>query len=354
MGKAIDSLIVGVEIFNRPDDCGRVTTCLIMMDHAFEMLLKATILHRGGRIREKRRENTIGFEACVTRCLSINVLSKEQAFLLRSINGLRDAAQHHLIDIIEGHLYVMMQAGVSLFRDLLKGVFDHELGNHLPSRVLPLSTLAPIEISSLFEIEAEEIRKLLTAGQRRGADAKRRLRPLAIMESAFGGESTQPSEGDLSRLAKRMSEGEEWSAVFAGVSSIRISSDDSGQRISLHITKNDGLAVTLVDEGTPGATMLAQRRVNELGFYTMGPQKLADKLGISVPRLNAIVDHLGIKGDKNCYKEFKLRGTPYHQYSQFAMQRIRQCMETEDLDAIWERDKERRRKLKDVKSTRSR
>ena len=35
-----------------------------------EMLMKAAILHGGGRIREKRAKETIGFDACVRRSLS--------------------------------------------------------------------------------------------------------------------------------------------------------------------------------------------------------------------------------------------------------------------------------------------
>jgi len=49
--KAFDSLVLSIELFNRPHDCGRVSGSLIFLDHAFEMLLKASILHRGGSIR---------------------------------------------------------------------------------------------------------------------------------------------------------------------------------------------------------------------------------------------------------------------------------------------------------------
>ena len=41
--KALDSLILSIEHFNRPDDRGRVSSVLILLDHAFEMLLKASI-----------------------------------------------------------------------------------------------------------------------------------------------------------------------------------------------------------------------------------------------------------------------------------------------------------------------
>jgi hypothetical protein len=39
--KACDSLLLSIELFNRPHDRGRVTGTLIQLDHAFEMLLKA-------------------------------------------------------------------------------------------------------------------------------------------------------------------------------------------------------------------------------------------------------------------------------------------------------------------------
>jgi hypothetical protein len=44
--KAIDSLTLSIELFNRPNDCGRVHGVLIFIDHSFEMLLKAGILHK--------------------------------------------------------------------------------------------------------------------------------------------------------------------------------------------------------------------------------------------------------------------------------------------------------------------
>jgi hypothetical protein len=37
-------------------------------------------------------------------------------------------------------LYVHIQSGVTLFRDLLKSTFGQDLAEHLPTRVLPVST----------------------------------------------------------------------------------------------------------------------------------------------------------------------------------------------------------------------
>jgi len=128
--KASDSLLLGIERFNCPFERGRITSVLISLDHAFEMLLKASILQRGGRIRRRGESETLGFDACVRVGLSdarVKFLTEEQALTLQMLNGLRDAAQHHLITIEETQLYIDAQSAVTLFRDLLKSVFRQNL-----------------------------------------------------------------------------------------------------------------------------------------------------------------------------------------------------------------------------------
>jgi hypothetical protein len=60
--------------------------------------------------------------------------------MLQAINGLRDAAQHHLVDISEGPLYLQAQSGITLHRDLLRTVFDEDLRDLLPDRVFSIAT----------------------------------------------------------------------------------------------------------------------------------------------------------------------------------------------------------------------
>ena len=60
--KATDSLLLGIEQFNKPFDTGRVEAVLILLDHSLEMQLKAAIVERGGRIKEKGEPQTIGFD----------------------------------------------------------------------------------------------------------------------------------------------------------------------------------------------------------------------------------------------------------------------------------------------------
>ena len=47
-GKAVDSLVLAVDHFNRAWDRGRTEAVLILLDRAFELLLKAIIVHRAG------------------------------------------------------------------------------------------------------------------------------------------------------------------------------------------------------------------------------------------------------------------------------------------------------------------
>ena len=93
--KAVNALVLSIEHFNRPWNRGRTEAVLILLDHSFEMLLKAAIRHRGGKMRKTRAKQTIGFEACVRKGLTnanLKFLTDEQALTLQTINGLRDAA----------------------------------------------------------------------------------------------------------------------------------------------------------------------------------------------------------------------------------------------------------------------
>jgi hypothetical protein len=336
--KACDSLVLSIELFNRPHDRGRVSSTLIQLDHAFEMLLKAAIVHRGGRIRDKRAKETIGFDACVRRGLSdgrIRFLTEEHALTLQTINGLRDAAQHHLLDISEGQLYVHIQSGLTLFRDLLKQVFDQELVHHLPTRVLPVSTSPPTDLATLFESEVSEIRKLLDPAKRRRIEAEARLRPLAILDSTIRGEKAQPSTGDLGRIGQALIEGKSWTQVFQGVAAIEISAEGGGPTLSLRLTKKEGIPIQLVPEGTVGASVVAVKRVDELSYYNLGATQIAEKLGLTVPKVVAIVDFIGLRGKPECYKEIKIGKVIFKRYSQKALDEITQALKLDSVDKIW-------------------
>lgn len=346
--KAVDSLLLSIELFNRPHDRGRIAGTLILLDHSLEMLMKAAILHRGGRIRDKGAKETIGFDACVRRSLSdgrIRYLTDEQALTLQTINGLRDAAQHHLLDISEGQLYVHVQSGMTLFRDLLKGVFGHDLSDHLPTRVLPISTSPPTGLVTLFDSEVNEIKKLLQPGRRRRIEAFARLRPLAILDATLRGEKGQPSDAELRRMGRELLQGKEWSEVFLGAAVVEIRADGTGPSLSLRLSKNQGIPIQLVPEGTPGASVVAVKRVNELDFYSLGAKQLSEKLGVTLPKLVAVVECLGLRSDSEFYKEFRIGSQTHKRYSQRAIEKIRNALIERNADEFWQECRQKKAKV---------
>jgi hypothetical protein len=336
--KAIDSLTLSIELFNRPNECGRIHGVLIFMDHSFEMLLKASIIHKGGKIKEKGAKETIGFSACVRKGFSDNAikfLSETDVLTLQTINGLRDAAQHYTLEMSEQYLYFQAQAGLTLFRDIVKKVFNIDLKTQLPVRVLPLSTTPPMDIQAFFSTEVQEIKKLLAPKSRKKLDATEKLRALAIMENAIQGNESQPSDTELKALAKRLSKATNWEQLFPSVSTLSFTQNGYGPSLDLRITKSEGVPVTVVPEGTPGAGVVAIKRVNELDFYNLGRDQLAKKLGLTGPKTTAAIKYFRIKDDPECFKHVKIGKVPFDRYSQKAIEKIKEGLKTKTIEKIW-------------------
>lgn len=332
--KAINSLILSVEHFNKPFDTGRIEATLILMDHAFEMLLKSSILHKGGSIREKGAPQTIGFDSSLRKALSdgeVKFLDEEDVIAIQTINTLRDAAQHHLLSISEQHLYIQAQLGLSLFRKIHKIVFNEELYDVLPKRVLPLSTQPPVDINSLYENEVGEIKILLQPGKRKSTEALAKLRSLAITEGAIQGSKVQPTNSQLKKLANSIKQNKVWEDIFPGVASIQLTAKGTGPSLDLRFTKNKGIPINVVPEGTPGATVVGIRKINILDFYNLSATKLAERLKITEPKLRAIIKLNGIQSDDDCYKEIKIGKTIFKRYSQKTADRVALIMSRKDF-----------------------
>ena len=337
--KAVNSLVLSVEHFNRLSEVARVEGSLIFLDHAFEMLLKAAILHRGGRIWELRAKQTMGFDHCVRKGLTdgeIHFLTKEQALTLQTINGFRDAAYHHLLGMSEQLLYAYAQAGVTLFRDLYRDVFSRDLREELPERVLPVSVTPPANLAVLMDSEMKEMRKLLRPGKRRRIEAHARLRALAILESAIQGEKHQPAKGELDRLSEKVQASHSWEDLFPGVAAIEMSSTGYGASLELRISKKEGVPIQLVKEGTPGASVVAVKRVNELDYYNLSSTQLAKDVALTVPKTLAVVNYTGLQEDPDCFKVIRIGKTKFKRYSPKAIGRVREALQDKSIQEIWE------------------
>lgn len=340
--RAVDSLILAIHNFNAPWERGRKEVVLILLDRAFELLLKAIILHKGGRIREPSSKETIGFDKCVRKCVSeadVRCLTEEQALTVQIINSLRDAAQHYFVELSEQQLYMYTQAGVTLFGHLVKQVIGDELGNHLPERVLPVSTSPPKDLHVLVSSEFKEIKGLVRPRSRRKLDARAKVRPLAIVEASLNGERMQPSDAELDRILKRVQAGVSWQEIFPGVASLTLETEGTGLSVSIRLTKKEGDAVQIVPEGTPGATVVAVRRVDELSFYNLGLKDLATHLKMSQPRTLALVQYLDVQSDAKYFKDVTVGKMSFKRYSQEALKRLRDGLAEVDMDEVWDKHK---------------
>lgn len=336
--KAIDSLTLSIELFNRPNDCGRVHGVLIFLDHSFEMLLKGAILHRGGKIKEKKAKETIGFSACVRKCFSegaIQFLSAEEVLTLQTINGFRDAAQHYTLELSEQLFYFQAQSGLTLFRDIVKKVFDIDLKTELPVRVLPISTTPPMDIQALFDNEVVEIKKLIQPHSRKKLEAQEKLRALAIMENSIQGIESQPSDGELKKLTKKIKDGSAWNQIFPGVSTLTFTTNGYGPTLDLRIVKQEGIPVQLVPEGTQGAAVVAIKRVSELDFYNLGRDQLAKKLNHTGPKITAAIQVFNVKNDPECFKQIKVGNVLFDRYSQKAIEKLKVELEKKPIETVW-------------------
>ncbi|MEP0815148.1 MAG: hypothetical protein HRF49_10875 [bacterium] len=336
--KAESALVLSVEHFNRPSDLGRTEAVLILLDHSFEMLLKAAILHKGGRIREPRAKQTVGMEKCIAKSYSeasLKFLDDGQAQTIRTINSLRDASQHHLLDLSEQQLYIYCQAGLSVFRAIYERVFGRNFLANLPERVLPLSTTPPSDLSAVFDQEADQIKRLLRPKSRHHLEAVAKLRALAVMEASIQGEYVQPAESELRKLGNELARGKRWQQLFPGVATLELSSNGYGPSLDLRIVKKDGFPITLVPNGEPGATPVAVRRVNETSYYQFGLMEVSRRIGVSPNKTHAIVKLLKLQEDLECFKEIVIGKTRHKLYSQKAVLRLQAELKRRTADDLW-------------------
>lgn len=340
--KSTDSVLLSIEHFNRPWDRGRHEAVLVLLDRSFELLLKSIIVYRGGRIRELRASETIGFDSCVRKCISeasVKCLTEEEAVTIQIVNSLRDAAQHYIVDVSEQQMYTYTQSALSMYDKLLRNVFGKKLTDYLPDRVLPISSNPPSDFGALMDIEFEDVQMLVRPGSRHRFQARAKLRSFAIVEASLDGRRSQPSEEELKKLSNLVSTGKTWQVLFPNINRIGLRTDDDGIGISLRISKSKGQPIHLVPEGTPGATVVAVKRVDELGFYSLNLTSLAEKITLSSPKALAVVRELSIQGNPEYFKEFVIGSLHLKRYSQKALEYIKEEIPKLNIDEVWKKNR---------------
>jgi hypothetical protein len=217
----------------------------------------------------------------------------------------------------------------------LENVFGEKLSAYLPERVLPISTSPPRDLHALMGLELDEIRNLVKPKSRKMLLALAKVRAIATIEASLRGERSQPSEGDLRKLLRDVQENKPWQELFPGVASLQLDTTGTGLSVTLRLTKKEGEAVQLVPEGTPGATVVAVKRVDELSYYSLKLFDLAEKIGISAPKTLAVIQELGIQDNPEYFKPFKIGTAHFKRYSPKALDLLIKELPGLDIQKVW-------------------
>lgn len=333
-GKAIDSMTTAVTSFNSPQERGRVTTVLLHLQHAFEMLLKAALVQHGVKVMGTDGRS-IGFERCVREAIDhpkIKV-TNEEAGTLRTIDALRDDEQHWFSVIEEGLLYLHARAAITLFDDLLHRTLEQRLADSLPPRVLPIGTELPQDFFTLVKKEYENIAELLTPGRRARAEAERRIRALLAMESHSDPDSII-SEADVRRVIRGVQDGKSSEQVFPKLEKVGASVSGEGPTIEVRFSKKEGMPVRFTDE--ENVDVAAIRTVDLQKKYHRTASSLASSLGLTTSRSTALRRHLGINDDAKCTHTFVFGKQSNVRFSDNAFTRMKDAIGQVDMDKIWD------------------
>jgi len=311
----INSFRIAIELFNRPFEKGREESVLIMLDHSFEMLLKAGILRRGGEIREDDGSGqTISLEKCVKRCRDgtrenqkIQFLSDSEAAAIFTLNNLRDYAQHEQLSIREQQVYLISRQCSDIFEEILNRVFSESLSDYLPDRVLPLSTTLPVNISTIIDQELGEIRDLMEDGEM--DEARKKLKSLDSIERGIADEGDTPDHSELDSKLESLDNGQTLEDVFPNAFTAVTEGVDSGGGVQISLGSDEGgIPAQYIpeDEIDEEDDVYLYTEKNVHGRYPFNPMQFKEQVNsklddgsdhrgdLSLPKLKTILMEMGL------------------------------------------------------------
>lgn len=339
--RAINSLVLAIELFNRPHDQCRTEAVLILLHHSFEMLLKAIIQQRVGSIYAPGAKFTHGFDKCLEITLSqLRVITADERAALSILDAHRDTAVHFYLEISEDLLYVQAQASVTLFDDLLFRVFKERLAEILSTRILPISSRPPKDLALLIDHELSQIDELLKAGSRKGSQAAARLRPILALATASREDAERVAETELRKAIVKRRRGEEWNVIFPEIAQLRLDTQGDGIPFYLRIKKDAPLAVRVAKDGEPVVGTLIKQEVNIWDKFNLGRNDLAEKLCLSGPKTSALIIELGLQSDPECFKILTRKRSTFNGYSKKALEQLQRALaDGINVDEIWNKHK---------------
>ncbi len=319
--------------FNGLDDDGRITEVLLRMQHAFEMLLKASLNAQNVSVFDRSTGRSVGMDRAINLAQGDKKvkLTDDEAGLIRAVDAMRDDEQHWYTAVDEGILYMHVRAAVTLFDDLLFRVFAERLGSHIPKRVLPIGAEPPKDFQLLVDEAYQRVADLLKPGKRMGAQARAQVRTLLAME-AHTDPDTQVSDKDVTEVIKGITDGRTRAQVFPKLAGVSATVTGDGVEVEVRFVKSGGMPVTFVSDGADAS---AVRVVDLHKKYYLSASELAEKLDLTQPRALALRRHLGADSNPDMSNVFHMGKVTYLAYSDNAFTAMRDARDNLDSDAIW-------------------
>ncbi|WP_428852067.1 hypothetical protein [Imbroritus primus] len=331
--KAIASLRRGLEVFNGYDEQGRTESVLLHLQHCSELLTKALLVQKSKPVFDKERGTSISLDKALNIATASGYITATQAGSVRSINAMRDAAQHWMIVVAEDALYLNARALITVVDEILQLHFDDSLADNLPTRVMPLSSQPITDFDLLIDREYKQISELLAPKKRARDEARARIRTLLAME-AHASETVSISERDIDRIERAIKSATAIENVFPRLMTLASDVAGEGPTMKVRFTKKEGPPVRYVAGDDPEAAA-AIREVDLRKKYYISPQDLAGKLNLSTSRCKALRDFLGIDNAPENVMVFEFGSQKHPRYSDNALRVLRENNTPETLAQAW-------------------
>lgn len=335
--KSMASLRRGLTSYNGYDENGRITSTLLHIQHACEMLIKASLVQCKVKLFDKQKGRSFGFDKCVNLASQHCNLTDGAAGVMRAISSLRDAEQHWIVVVDEEMLYLHLRGIVTSIDEVLKAVLADDLASNLPERALPVSTLPPRNIDLLVDREFRKISEILQPGRRARDEARGRIRALLALESHVV-EEISVSERDIDRIERAIRGGKEIVEIFPRLSTIGTETHGEGLSVVVHFIKKQGAPVRFVSGDDPEEAG-AIREIDLQKKFHITATDLAKKLGLTNPKTKALRNHLNLDSDKQCMHIFEFGKQKIPRFSDNALRMMKEFLKDNNIDEIWQAQK---------------
>ncbi len=316
---AVESVVLAVEMFNRPATYARAVGVLLPLQHSLEMLFKAAIYEARGKIFPRGGAVSFKFSECTAILRSnLNLLIDDQVLVAASVDAHRDAVQHHGSALREQLLFVDAMSGLTLFKDTLWTAFHERLGDHaaFTGRTLPVAVDPPREFTAIVDSDMRYIADLLRPGHRRRAEALSLLRPYVLTDRVMAQAEavSQPTDDEMNAMADQVRLEPDWTRVLPGVARLEFDSSSS-MAYELRITKTkDAPPVRLVTPEEPAAQEAgAILAVEVLKQFPFNVTELGRHAGVNQFEAEAIVFASGFQLDPSLHRAIDVGSSSHPQ-----------------------------------------